>query len=56
MLRQHCRSEQHRRVLACLLECRTKGSAPNLLNIASTTSNKVTITKAVVIKMNCTDD
>ena len=26
MLRRHCRSDQHRRVLACLLECRTKGT------------------------------
>lgn len=50
MLRQHCRSEQHRRVLACLLECRTKGSSPNPLTIASTTSNKVTITKKVTVK------
>ena len=29
MLRHHCRSEQHRRVLACLLECRSKGTTLN---------------------------
>lgn len=28
MLRHHCRSEQHRRILSCLLECRTKGGLP----------------------------
>ncbi|XP_057373954.1 integrator complex subunit 13-like isoform X1 [Daphnia carinata] len=37
MLRHHCRSEQHRRVLACLLECRSKGTAPNPLLVPSST-------------------
>jgi len=26
LLRHHCRSEQHRRILSCLLECRSKGA------------------------------
>ena len=30
LLRRHCRSEQHKRVLACLLECRAKGTASNV--------------------------
>ncbi len=36
MLRHHCRSEQHRRVLACLLECRSKGTTSNPLVVPST--------------------
>lgn len=35
MLRNHCRSEQHKRVLACLLECRAKGSGTNPVSVST---------------------
>jgi len=40
LLRHHCRSDQHRRVLNCLLECRSKGAAGVTPSAASTTVTK----------------
>lgn len=37
MLRQHCRTEQHRSVLACLVDIRTKGNVPNASTVQTST-------------------
>jgi len=40
LLRHHCRSDQHRRILNCLLECRSKGAAGMTLSASCTATGK----------------
>jgi len=47
LIRHHCRTEQHRRVLSCLLECRTNKGVVSVPPSTSVTANFVRLCKII---------